>query len=217
MSATAGWIAAGLLVLLMVAGVVIYRREARQLKRVNEVAQALGGELRRESRTAFGQTTTYHKVTYQRGERTVTLDLTSGGTLATLAVPGGKADWLSLKFEGGVEVVTAQEQDRARADEFLDARVRANLERMERVGKDPYRAVSVNVAQDTVAISKNGRLSARETLLFLNLCWPVFDRALSVYFGKAVEPAARTCPTCGGDCCRASDGAHAPACGCASA
>jgi hypothetical protein len=214
---TVGWIVVGLLALLVIAGVVVHRRDARQLKRMSEVAQALGGELKSESHTAFGQTTTYHKVTYQRGERTVTLDLTSDATVATLAVPGGKADWLSVKFEGGVEVVTAQEQDRARADEFLDARVRGNLERMERIGRDPYRAVSITASRDTVAISRHGRLSARETLLFLNLCWPVFDRALAVYFGKVVEPAAKTCATCGGDCCTASDGAHAPACGCATA
>lgn len=211
------WTAGALLALLIAAAVIGYLLEARNVERFSEVARVLGSELRRESFTAFGQTTTYHQLTYRRGGRTLTLDLTSGSTVATLEVPGGKAGSIHVKVEGGVETVTADERDRPRAERFVDARVQANLERMERIGKDHYRAVSLNVTQSRVVIAKHGRMSARETLLFLNLCWPVFDRALTVCFGREVDLPAKACANCGGACCATCDEVHAPECGCATA
>jgi hypothetical protein len=212
-----GWTAGGLLALLIAAGILVHLLGKHQLRRMSEVARALGSELRSESHTAFGQTTTYHQVTYRRGGRTVTLDLTSGSTAATLEVPGGKAGSINARVEGGVEAVTAQEQDRPRVERLLDAQVRSNLERMERIGRDPYRAVFLSVNPSSVTITKHGRMSPRETLLFLNLCWPVLDRALAACFELAVAPPAKACANCGGACCATCDGTHAPECGCAPA
>jgi hypothetical protein len=214
------WIAgigAGLLALLVIGRFAFHRKEVRQLRHMNEVARALGSELRREVSGGFGRATVANLVTYRRGERTVTIDLTSGATATTLDMGGAKADPFSLRYHEGAETVTDYGMGTPRPEEFFDARVRMNLERMERIGRDYYRAVSVIVTPASVTITKHGRISARETLLFLNLCWPVFDRAAAVCFGQPVAAPAAACPTCGGECCLSRDDRHDPVCGCAPA
>jgi hypothetical protein len=181
------WIGGSVLVLMVIVGFVVRRREARDLERMNEVARVLGSELDIRFSGGWGRSTIVYSVNYARAGRAVTVYPVSGATAANLDVAGAHAVPFSLTFEKGAATVTEHGPGPSRSGEFLDAGVRASLERMERIGEDRYRAVTIIVAPDSVLITKHGRISPGETLLFLDLAWPVFDRALAACFG---QPAA---------------------------
>lgn len=214
--AVVGWIAGGLVLLFIVLGVLAHRADARHIAHLRELARAMGSELTTESRTAFGRTTTHHTASYRRAGRTVSVQFAGGAIYASLDAPGGADAWFSVKAEdGGGPVVQRGEKD-TRSGLFLDERVRANLASMARIGKDRYRPVIATVTPGSVTICKYGEMTAREALLFLNLCWPVFDRALAACFDAPVEPPSKVCANCGGECCATCDSDHQPGCGCAS-
>lgn len=152
-----------------------------------KVARSLGAEVTAEEQPIWGgKTAMAYRVPWQRGGREGTLLLDVSGTIATLRVPGGNAAALELTTFDSGEPVVGEGAGTPAASAFLSEQVRANLARIERLGR--RRALSVSVGAQGVTIYKHTHFGAKKTLLFLELCGPVFDRALEACFGERADP-----------------------------
>ena len=155
-----------------------------------KVARSLGTEVTAEEQPIWGgKTAMAYWVPWRRGAREATLLLDVSGTIATLRVPGGKGAALELSTLNSGELVVAEGAGTPAANSLLDERVRASLARIERIGR--RRALSVSVGAQGVTIYKHTHFGAKKTLLFLELCGPVFDRALEACFGERAEAVSR--------------------------
>lgn len=209
------WLVAGgaVLAAIFVVALLLHLREQAHKK---NVAKAVGSELTPEfQRRGWGQSDlVYYIVPMQRHGHKIKLVPSRRASSLTLEVVGGHADPFRMSVTPAGEI-RIEDAGRGAAEAFLDERVRANLVRMARVGTTPADpAVVVSVGRESLFVSRDGTMSVRETLLFLNLSWPIIDRALAQCFGKPVSPPGRICATCGGECCATCDTEHAPACGC---
>src|SRR5687767_6310267 len=153
-----------------------------------KVAEGVGGELTPEfQRRGWGQSDlVYYVVPMQRHGHTVKIVPSRRASYVTLEVAGGQADPFRLSVARGGEI-RIDDAGRGAAETFLDEQARANLVRMATVGTTPADpAVVVTVGPDSLSISRDGTMSVEETLLFLDLCWPVVDRTLALSYGKPV-------------------------------
>ena len=151
-------------------------------------AKAAGSELTTEYKhRSWGQSDlVYYVVPLQRHGHKVKLVPSRRASYLTLEVTRGQAASFRLSVAPGGEI-RIEEEGRGAAEAFLDEQARANLARMARVGTTPVDpAVVVRVGPDSLSISREGAMSVEETLLFLDLCWPVVDRALALCYGKTV-------------------------------
>jgi hypothetical protein len=158
-----------------------------------KVARALGAEATAEEQAIWGgKTAMAYWVPWRHGGREATLLLDVSGTIATLRVPRGNGTVLELTTFDTGEPVIGEGAGTPCAPSFLDERVRASLARIERIGR--RRALSVSIGAQGVTIYKHTHFGAKETLLFLELCEPVFDRALETCFAetnRAADPGIR--------------------------
>lgn len=210
-----GWLVAGAVLVAVIVGVALFLwARVRAYRR--DVARAVGSEVTSEYHSSWGQSSVEYFVPMQRRGYPVKLTLHHTSTFATLEVSGGQA--VPFRISGGPDGSVSIEDGagEAAAQAFLDERVRSNLGRMAQTGKPANPAIIVTVGSAHVTIYKDGTMNVRETLLFLNLCWPVFDRALAACFDAPIDPPAKVCANCGGECCASCDGDHQPGCGCAS-
>lgn len=184
------WIGGGLLALMVIAGFVVRRLEARDEAHRREVARAVGSTVEVEFRGGWGQSTIHYYVPMRRHDHPVKLALTRGSTVVVLEVDGGGAPRFAIDVAPD-GAITAREAGREAAEAFLDERVRSNLASMAKIGKPAGLAIVVVAGPDRLSISRYGAMSVEETLLFLDLCWPVVDRALAHCFGQPVEKLNR--------------------------
>ena len=140
-----------------------------------KVARSLGAEVTAEEERIWGgKTAMAYRVPWKRGDREGTLLLDVSGTIASLRVPDGNGVALELTTFDSGEPVVKEGAGTPAASAFLDEQVRASLARIERIGR--RRALSVSVGAQGVTVYKHTHFSAKKTLLFLELCGPVFDR-----------------------------------------
>ena len=210
------WLVAGgaVIAAIFVVALLLYLREQAYKKKV---AKAVGSELTTEyQHRSWGQSDLVHYVVpMQRHGHKIKLVPSRRESHLTLEVVRGQAEPFRLSVAPGGEI-RIEDAGRGAAEAFLDERARANLARMARVGATPADpAVVVSVGSESLYVSREGAMSVGETLLFLNLAWPIIDRALAQCFGKPVSPPGRICATCGGECCATCDTAHVAGCGCA--
>lgn len=153
-----------------------------------KIAKAVGCELTPEfQHRGWGQSSiVYYVVPLQRHGHAVKLVPSRHSACVTLEIAHAQAVPFTLQAapDGGI---TVDEAGQGAAEAFLDEPIRSNLARMARVGTTPaVPAVVVKVGPDSLSISREGAMSVEETLLFLDLCWPVVDRALALCYGKTV-------------------------------
>lgn len=204
---------AGLLAALWAIGGLPFLDSALRESIARKVARSLDSEVTSEEHRIWGgDTAMSYSVPWQHGGRIVMLTLDVSGTIAALQVPDGHGAPVDLNTFDSGELIVKEGEGKARGESFLDERARANLARIERIGG--RRALSVSVHPNAVIVYKHTHFRAKKTLLFLNLCRPVFDRALAVCFGLPVDPPAKVCANCGGECCPTCDSRHRPGCGC---
>lgn len=154
-----------------------------------EVARGLGGELVRDHRTTFGQSTVEYWVAVSRNGCRGKITLDRHWIRATLEVPGGQPAPFSLTATPEGAIAASEADGREAAEAFLDEQVRSNLARMAVIGKPANPAVVMTVGPGHVTVYRQGTMGASETLQFLELCWPVVDRALAHCFGQPVASA----------------------------
>ena len=181
------WLAAGgaLLAAIFVVVLFFHLREQAHKKKV---AKAVGSELTPEfQHRGWGQSDlVYYVVPMQRHGHRIKLVPSRRASYVTLEVVRGQADPFRVSVAPGGEI-RIEDETRAAAEAFLDEQARANLVRMAKVGTTPADpAVVVRVGPDSLSISRDGTMSVEETLLFLDLCWPVVDRTLALSYGKPV-------------------------------
>ena len=208
------WMGGGVVVLLTIGGFVVRRLNARDDAHRQEVARLVGSKVEIEFQGGWGQSTGYFYVPMRRRDYPVQLMPEPGSTQVVLRVEGGRAPRFAIDVarDGAASV---RQDGREAGERFLDGRVRANLAAIARIGSPAGLAVRVVSEPGSLVIQRYGTMSPRETLLFLNLCWPVFDRGLEACFDQRLAPPAKACARCGGECCPTFDVAHAPGCGCA--
>src|SRR5688572_19184121 len=171
------WLVGGGAVLAAIFVVALFFHLREQAHKKN-VAKAVGSELTPEfQRRGWGQSDlVYYVVPMQRHGHTVKLVPSRHSAYVTVEIARAQAVPFTVRVapDGGI---TVEEAGREAAEAFLDERVRFNLARMASVGTAPVvPAVVVRVGTDSLSISRDGAMSVDETLLFLDLCWPVVDR-----------------------------------------
>ena len=177
------WIIGGLLALMVIAGFVVRRLEAREDAHRQEVARAVGSKVELEFRGGWGRSTIHYYVPLRRHDYPVKVRPSRGSTDVVLEVERGGATPFAIDVApDGTVNPRAAGQDAARA--FLDERMLSSLAGMAKIGKPAGLALLVVARPDSLAISRYGAMSVQETLLFLDLCWPVLDRALAHCFGR---------------------------------
>jgi hypothetical protein len=184
----ATWLIAGGAALVAIFAIGFYvtaRGEARDAAHRREVAQAVGSKVELEFQGGWGQTSAHYYVPMRRHDYPVKLAPTRGSTVVVLEVDGGGAPRFAIDVAPD-GAITAREAGREAAETFLDERVRSNLASMAKIGKPAGLAILVAAGPDRLSISRYGAMSVEETLLFLDLCWPVVDRALALCYGKPV-------------------------------
>jgi hypothetical protein len=182
------WLVAvgAVLAAIFVVALLFHLREHAHKKKV---AKAVGSELTPEfQHRGWGQSSiVYYVVWTQRHGHKIKLVPSRRASHLTLEVARGQADPFRLSVAPGGEI-RIEDAGRGAAEAFLDERAQANLVRMARVGTTPAdHAVVVSVGSESLYVSREGAMNVQETLLFLDLCWPVVDRALAHCFGKPLE------------------------------
>lgn len=183
------WLVAGGAVLAAILAVVLFfhlREQAHKKK----IARAVGSELTPEFQSrGWGQSDlVYYVVPMQRHGHKIKLVPSRLASYVTLEVARGQADPFRVSAAPGGEI-SVEDEGRGAAEAFLDERIRSNLARMAAIGGPAAPAIVMTIGAGHVTIYHGGAMNVSETLLFLELCWPVLDRALAHCFGQPVAPA----------------------------